>query len=269
MSRAFGMLMLLLLAGQVAQPEPETEAIETFKKQAGEYVFEISSKPKARPALVKSPLLHWGNPARTGEDGAVFVWTFEGRPAVIGSIFTYKLAKIHTKHELQSLSTEPLKATFRGKPAWAPESAGVEFKAVPKASLPAEIERVRGTQMRQIAQKFSARMTELDETATELRLMPKPLYRYRPEGQGTLIDGAIFAFAQGTDPEVLLLLEARRTAEGVRQWEYALARFHYVNLWAFHDGKEIWRAEADTAQPTLQFGDPAHQGKTYTSYHVE
>ena len=46
--------------------------------------------------------------------------------------------------------------------------------------------------------------------ALELRLLATPLYRYRdtsPEGS----DGALFAFVQGTDPEVLLLVETATT----------------------------------------------------------
>ena len=269
MSRAFGMWLLLALAGQEAKPKAETEAIEGFKKQAGEYVFEVPAQPRLKPALVKTPLLHWGNPARTGEDGAVFVWVAEGRPVVIGSIFTYKLKEVKLKHELQSLSTEPLKATFRDQTAWTPEKAGVEFNPVPDAPLPSDSARLRITQMRQLARQFSARMTELDKTTTELRLMPNPLYRYELDGKGAVIDGAIFAFAQGTDPEVLLLLETHRTAEGGRRWEYAFARFHYVSLWAFHDGKEVWSVEEDPAQAGLRFGDAAHQNKTYTSYRIE
>lgn len=269
MSRAFGMLILLAFAGQETRPEPETEAIEGFKKQAGEYDFQVPSQPRLKPTLVKSPLLHWGNPARTGEDGAVFLWVAEGRPVVIGSIFTFKLKQVRTKHELQSLSTEPLKATFRGETAWTPEKASVEFKPVPGAPVPSDSERLRGTQMKQLARTFSARMTELDGDAHELRLMPNPLYRYELDGRGNLVDGAIFAFAQGTDPEVLLLLEVRRTADGGRRYEYAFARYHFVSLWASHDGKEVWSVEADRAQTTLQFGDTAHQNKTYTSYHVK
>ena len=38
----------------------------------------------------------------------------------------------------------------------------------------------------------------------ELRLMPQPLYRYDADDEGGTFDGALFAFAQGTDPEILL-----------------------------------------------------------------
>ena len=39
--------------------------------------------------------------------------------------------------------------------------------------------------------------------------MPQPLLRYAAPDSG-VIDGAVFAFAEATDPEALLILEARR-----------------------------------------------------------
>jgi hypothetical protein len=49
-----------------------------------------------------------------------------------------------------------------------------------------------------------------------------PLYRYE-KPPGDVLEGAVFAFVLGTDPELLLVLEARRD-EGATVWQYALAR---------------------------------------------
>ena len=40
-----------------------------------------------------------------------------------------------------------------------------------------------------------------------------------------MVDGAVFAFAEGTDPEVLVILEARRDADHPEgRWSYSVAR---------------------------------------------
>ena len=65
-----------------------SKAIDDFKVDAAEYVIRLASRPKDKLTHHDEPLLHWGNPARTGEDGAVFVWMLDGRPEVIGSVFT-------------------------------------------------------------------------------------------------------------------------------------------------------------------------------------
>ena len=49
-----------------------------------------------------------------------------------------------------------------------------------------------------------------------LRLLTTPVYRYS-EPTSDITDGALFAFAQGTNPEVLIQIEAIRAA-GTESW---------------------------------------------------
>src|SRR5688500_6694771 len=68
---------------------PAAKALAAFKAEAGQYVLRAG---EGREALLldKEPVLRWDNPARTGEDGALFVWRdAAGRPQSIGTIFTY------------------------------------------------------------------------------------------------------------------------------------------------------------------------------------
>src|SRR5262245_48899112 len=100
-----------------AETKPvETEAssaLKDFKSDAADYVIRLAGRPKEKLKLHDESLFHWGNPARTGEDGAVFVWTLDGRPEVIGSVFTYRLPKaIRRKHEYHSLAFGPLTAEY-------------------------------------------------------------------------------------------------------------------------------------------------------------
>src|SRR6476646_3452904 len=66
------------------------KALEDFKTDAADYVIHLASRPKEKLKLHDESLFHWGNPARNGEDGAVFVWTLDGRPEVTASVFTYR-----------------------------------------------------------------------------------------------------------------------------------------------------------------------------------
>ena len=83
-----------------------------------------------------------------------------------------------------------------------------------------------------------------------MRLLPQPLYRYEstdPE----VIDGAVFSFvtSAGTDPEILLVIEARGTGAGSGpSWQYGLGRFSDLDLWVKHKGKEVYTA------PGIPFG---------------
>src|SRR5262245_28155688 len=185
--------------GQQEKPKPapkeqpaEAKAIEEFKAEAAAYVMRLDSRPREKLVLRDEPLLHWGNPARLGENGALFVWQLDGRPEVIGTVFTYRIGNvIRQKHEYHSLAGGPLVAEFRGQRAWAPRAAGVPFRPVPEAPAPAANARLRLSQMKALAREFSARMVDLEDQKYDLRLVPQPLIRYEPKDK-QILDGALF-----------------------------------------------------------------------------
>ena len=262
-----------VLAGQVpGAPAAEAPAagapkaaLEEFIAEAKTYTIALGRAGDKQLELSPQPLLHWGNPARNGEDGAVFTWLKDGRPEVIASVFEYPARGVVVrKHALHSLSDQPVVAMFDNVEVWSPKTSGVKFAAVSGAEPPDDNPRRRLSQMRELARQFSVEMVDLRQDKSELRLMSQPLLRYEPKG-GDTKDGAIFAFAVGTDPEALLLLEARRSGEALR-WEFAFARFHFVQLTARHEGREVWRVEADPAMHQTVFGrgDPQRE-KIYYS----
>lgn len=266
------LLLMCLLAQSENSPgkkgNVEPSPLELFKQEAAAYSIQLNDRTGSKLVLDPSPLLHWDNPARTAEDGAVFVWLKDGRPEVIGSIFTYKIQTVRRKHEFHSLSTSPLTAEFKGKVAWKPRQAGVQFQQFPDAPVPADNARLRLVQMKALARDFSATIKSLEGEPSELRLLPQPLYRYEPKG-GDVLDGSLFSIALGTDPEVFLLIEARREKPNDDwRWQYALVRFNYGDLTASFRGKSVWHVAADPEQTNLSIGDTKHFEKSYISFHV-
>jgi hypothetical protein len=254
-------------ADPVAAAEPEAAvreaAQEGFRSDAAKYRIVLGAGMREL-TLLERPVLGWSNPARNGEDGVCFVWLLDGRPEVIGSMFTYTTRGVmRTKHLFHSLAAGPLSADFGDLRVWAPTGPGVQFKPVPGSPAPAEQPRLRLVQMKALARQFSARLVDQQGKAAELRLMPQPLYRYQPKAS-EVRDGAIFAFAYDRDPEALLLLEARGPADAP-QWNYALARFHFVDLWASHQGQEVWHVEALPVMKNLYLGMREMQDSPYLS----
>ena len=84
--------------------------------------------------------------------------------------------------------------------------------------------------------------------------MTQPLLRYGT-GSGERLDGAIFAYARLTDPDVLLVLEARASEGGETLWQYALARMHGGKLRVRYRDEEVWSADA-LAPPYYQKNGP-------------
>jgi hypothetical protein len=76
-----------------------------------------------------------------------------------------------------------------------------------------------------------------------------------------MVGGGLFAFVEGTDPEVLLLLEVR--GDDSPRWHFAGARMQNVALSLAFDGREVWKVEQldwsvafDHAEPYTLFDTP-------------
>ena len=139
--------------------------------------------------------------------GDVFVWTSKGRPEVVGSFYKWYAPFTHRTNEFVS-RRRPRGRHPRRVRVWAPSRAGVELKPIPEApplaDSPAQGSARSGRWRRSSPPgRPIARGVDRD-----LRLLSQPLYRYE-KTEGDLVDGALFAFTLGTDPEALLFIEAR------------------------------------------------------------
>ena len=201
---------------QVSEDEPK-KLNEQIEKAVSWYDMLLASD--ATVPLTPQPVLRWRNVTRGQEGEAIMViWPHNGRPVAMASIYPWQGKMFH---EFDSLSREHnLIARDKDRVIWSPKTAGVEFKDMPDAPRPTKAHAERLRQMKSIAGRFKAVMTgwQGDDTdQEELRLLPRPLYRYdlknAKDPDPNLLDGALFAYVQGTDPEVVLILEAIGTAE--------------------------------------------------------
>ncbi len=235
-------------AQNLADTRANREQIETALKltqaAAAEYEFRVGTDEKEKPLeLQRDPVLKWSNPTQGEVHGNVFLWTRDGRPLVVGSLFKWFSPHTHMAHEFHSLAEEPLRAKFHGAPVWKTSEAGLRFAGVPKAPDPAAGEAQRLLQLKQLAKDFSGIKKNPSGGEVELRLLPQPVYRYAAPKQG-IFSGALFAFVQGTDPEIFLLIEARGKDVAGATWQYAATRMistEEVRL--RHRDQQVWSAE--------------------------
>jgi hypothetical protein len=227
--------------------------LELYTAEAAGYTIYRDASRKEKLELRREPVYVWNNLVReNGQDGAVYVWTYRGRAEVIGSFFSfpqYGLAGQNGNrdlcHEFHSLSLSVLEVSRSPQSSrWTPRAPGVQVKPVVGAPTPARSAPQRLTQMRALARDFSARTRDIEKREWELRLLPQPLYRYESTDPD-IADGAVFAFvtSAGTDPEVILVLEARKlAAAGDPAWHHAVARFTDLDLWVRYKGTEVFTA---------------------------
>jgi hypothetical protein len=243
-------LLAAMLIGQAesTKPAPSDEdkaaaaaRLEYMKRSATVYRVTLGDQARTELKLVEEPVLRWTNPVSNVPDGGLFLWVGpDGRPEFAAQVFIAAGSKDLWLHEFQSLSTGKFSAEREGKAVWHPESRGIEIKNIEDAPTPAESAVQRLTQMRTMAQNFQAADDFEGKSRWELRLMSKALQRYgKPNSE--ILDGALFVFAHGTDPEVFLILEAR-LADGKYRWQYALAPMTAYAVKVSSGGREVWDA---------------------------
>jgi len=269
---AFALLTFLagrvLPADEVPNADDDTGNAEAFQKYAKEtaagYDIRLKSDGARKLALHDGSVLRWTNPVGGHRaHGEVFLWTDRGRPAAVLSLYQVTEANVvHEHHEFGSLALRGLAAARSGQSAWSPAMAGVELKPFPDASTPQSSPKLRLTQMRRLAGQLRADKTTREEVKRELRLLSNPVYRYESDDPEVL-DGALFSFVEATDPEVFLMIEARKSGKDQHEWKYGLARMNSVRLRVLRGDVLLWDA------PTLPWSDVFDRpDKSYTALRI-
>jgi hypothetical protein len=240
-------VLALALRGVPATAQPEgdrersTATLENGQAEAALYSIRAEGSKTSIP-LHEEPVLKWNNSVNQSVFGNIFLWTKAGRPEVVASIYQFYSPKKEFAAEFQSLSLDPLVIEKNGKEVWAPKEPGVVFKAFEGAGEPSASKSQRLVAMKKLAGEFTVELTDwLSQESYHLRLLPTPLYRYGSPDSDVL-DGALFAFTYTTDPELLVMVEARRIKEGHR-WMYGHARMNVGELKVSYRDREIWNAE--------------------------
>jgi hypothetical protein len=231
--------------GQESETKDDKERqqrLALMKQQAAEYTLTLDGSGR-RLALHDEPVLRFSNPVGGVPDGIVVMWQDGKRPAVFAQVFQIKDGR--WLHECQSLAQGTFKMRLGQRDIWRPSEAAEGFRPLEEAPAPAATAGRRLVQMKAIAAEFTAaddfKISSADQETTrhELRLLPTPVYRYEDKDEG-IVDGAVFAFVHGTDPEVFLVLECASAKDGKIQWQYTLAPMTCWSVSAQHKEKNVW-----------------------------
>jgi len=245
-----GCVLLVVLAAcvtsssAVAQDSSKSTAARRkyIDHLTAEFRFTTEDESKRILSRSENSVLQWSWPRNGFTDGHTYVWVSNGRPQVIGGAFLIPAEK-QAYYEFVSVADAALTCQRNGETVWTPPAVELPWWEIPDAPRLAETPRAKAGQMRAIARQFRgvARMgpPRYEPGARwELGLLTSPIYRYSGAGRDVL-EGAIFVWAMGTDPQLLLLLEAQQR-EGATHWRAAFTRLSGFELAASFGEKEIW-----------------------------
>lgn len=219
----------ITLAGDEPDTEPGVAGSETAAQ------FELIDDALARLDVVvpgddqateslHGPLLKYSDPARVyaaagvwriGENGrpsglvTIEFWpgNVEGAGRLYYEFLTFREGGLEFRSELRfdKRSTE----------------SALEFKSLTFDGNSGNSPAARSRVMKNLMRRFSASEEYMGDAAV-LRLLPQPISRYA-DPDGGIVDGALFAFVYGTNPELIVALEFDGT-----DWRYATGRLSWA-----------------------------------------
>lgn len=208
-----------------AQERASRQRLEVMQQALADFVVRsdaITDEPALR--FVAEPLLRYNDSTREFFDAGVWRLGGKGRPTALVTLELYRTGEDQTflTYEFITLTEHPFSMTAR-RAQWQATPTDVAMTRLETAPKPAENATTRLLQMKQLARQFTVN-EEHGKNRVECRLMPRQLDRYDDKGRN-IVDGAIFVFANGTNPEMGLALEC--DAEG---WSYGFIRMAAAKL---------------------------------------
>jgi hypothetical protein len=239
---------VVLSAGSVsAQDEPEAkQRLEFMQSEMGNLeVKSEESMPKAALTFASKPLLRYSDPTRGGVgqvptanillDAGVWRLGTEGRPTALVTVEIYQAPDRSRVVSFEFLSFTESRFSLKHKTEnayWNATASALNLKELPDAPKPAPAAGARLTQMRQLVRRFAATETYRNQPI-DCRLLAQPIDRYESTAN-KIVDGAIFAFANGTNPELGVVFES----DGER-WRYGVVRLTGAEASVTLDGREV------------------------------
>jgi hypothetical protein len=220
---SFACLLAVSSSNLAADKSTPPQRLAFARRAAERYRFDADGLGPGVILSIRIPSSAGTTRSRTKMTRAfLFVWSEgpAGPPVAAAQFF---LQPPHWwQHEFQSMSSFPFRVKVDEANSaweWQPDRAGITFETVENVEGANASAVLRLRQMRTIAERyFGATDPSRNNRPNphELRLLTTPVYRYSSERQG-IIDGAMFVYAQGTNPEVLALIELVKTASG-EEW---------------------------------------------------
>jgi hypothetical protein len=229
-----------------AWSEEESEAAKKARlKEASDHMQLLemmSANGENVVPLMESPLLTFGDAARSNENGSLWAWGASGRPLAMVELYEPASGDSWV-HAATLTSSEKIKLKTTSAAKWQPESLQLRPQAIPEAPPPAAKEAQRLRQIKDLARRFEAHeFWDPDNSRFELRLLVQPVLRYS-DSKASIHDGAIFVLAHGTNPEALVFIEAIGKSLDEARWHCGFARLGSAEIHVELDGKDIWKVE--------------------------
>jgi hypothetical protein len=244
-----------LLRGQEPPDEKPQKLAEASRSRAEAIQVSVVAGGVTTKATVHAtPIMKYTDVPRQIEMATLWVWQDEGCPVALGKVEAYRReGGPQWLYCFTSASTGLVHATWPNGRHFRSREPGIEWTAL-DGPAPQETPAGRMRQMKELFRRFSATVTDDRlKTSDELRPLARPLHEYSSPRRG-VIQGILCGFAaNGTNPDVIVALEAVRPVEGkdaTKSWRYGV-----VGMTATGITVKLDKAEVFTRPYALATGD--------------
>jgi hypothetical protein len=222
---------VLATAGLVRGEEPADEQLQKLAQEshsrAESIQVSVAVGERTTKAMVHTtPLMKYTDVPRLIEMATLWVWQDEGCPVALGKVEAYRRkGGPMWLYCFTSASTGLVEATWPDGRRFQARKPGIEWTTI-KGPVPQETPAGRRRQMKELFRRFSATARdEVLKTSDELRPLARPLHEYSSPRRG-VVQGILCGFAaNGTNPDLIVALEAVRPAQGKDgpiSWRYGV-----------------------------------------------
>jgi hypothetical protein len=220
-------------------PEP-SESVRQIRAVLADYRANLAGSSSTDDVKLSArPLLTFGDAARNNEAGTLWTWTVKQRPVAFVEVFRPS-GDPTLVHALTLASEQRIELKLAESQTWRPGKTQRQPKRCPAdvaTVADSPIQRLR--QMKDISRHFHAHeFWDPNNSRFELRLLVQPVYRYQDD-VAKIVDAGVFALAHGTNPEVLVLIEAVKENDTVA-WHYDFLRLGSAEIHVLWDEEEVW-----------------------------
>jgi hypothetical protein len=213
-----------------------------------------NEKEKVAAALLPEPVMRYSDQPRKILDATLWCFGTKGRPAAFCKIEKYPDGDTghHWLYCFASLSKSLVDARWEEDKKFLATKPGIAFLDLKDSPPPATTKAARLRQMKDLVRRISISIADPDQGFKEnLRLLVRPVHLY-DDPDADIVDGAAFVFStNGTNPDVVVLIEAQRSAGKNLQWRFAPARMTTGEL-SVRDGEaEVWTVPFSSFAPNI------------------
>jgi hypothetical protein len=182
---------------------------------------------QARPAeLHPTPLIHYSDQIRSLPESTLWVWQLDQAPVLfckVERIVSKQDGHVNWQYCCVPATEDKADVTWKRDLRWRAKEVGFKWISAADKTLPHQQEGIRLTQLKGVARGFTGEISGPTDTGRQQsRLLPRPLHRFTAP-KANVLDGAVFGLtSNGTNPDVLVIVEALQNPVADSYWRYAV-----------------------------------------------